>query len=1107
MTWDTERAKAGRRPFRVVECDLDYCALEYGINGLHLYVIGNGNDKVYQYDLGTAQDLSTAVYAGAGNDLSVTAKNTLPRGVCISADGKHLYFVGSTATASIFSYTLGTAFDLSTAVYDTGADLDVSGQDLTPYGLCISHDGLHLYMVGDNNNKVHQYDLSTAWDLSTAVYAGAGNDLSVAAQDGNPAGVAIGKLGTRLYVAGRANNKVYQYNLTTAYDLSTAAYSAGDDLDASGQDTFVEDVTVSADGLKIYVLGNTNNKVYQYDLGTAHDLSTAVYSATDDLDVSAQDGEPWGVCISAGCAAVLGAASPANDHKCFNTRVSCQDTDNYLPELKTYRFCDPVAEASRAFDAVPSLRDVDMAPAQIDPGRSLGKRASVTLSFQDHPHHDRGIDKYYAERISGAAAADSSTYTPYEQGSYFGKLRARNPYYAGRALRLYTGFLPWDHTAGPDAQPSESEATVLASLRRRDYLMERWTGPDADGNFRITAKDTLKLADDDRALCPAPSTGTLAAELVATVFAADGDTFDAEPSAGTYDTYGIWFRADGLKFYACFAIASRHVLAYTLSSAWDVTTASYDGAAKDLDASAEIGAGGHFQGLVFNPAGTVVICVDASNGRFRRYTLGTAWDLSTASYDATGATIIQIDSFGIAANDDGTKLYVATGTGLGYAELRQYDVSVGWTGAIAYDSSKSLHLRSPQDATLRALQFANGGQRLLVVFTGTEWFTATPVALILRFDFDTPYDINSGRYAGESHDTVLTDTNDTPTGLAVRADSPQLFVMGDAGTATVLYSFQVAQPTVDLSPAGIGASEYPASGTVKIGDELIAFTRSSDTLTLLERGSDNSEISAHSLGDTVQLCKRFVAARIDTVIADLLENFANVDAAYLPTADWSTEAAAYLPTHIYDTVIAEPTGVAELITEIMQDSLCYIWWDEIDQEIKFRAIRQAASVATLTGDNAIIERAFRSTDTPEDRVTHVDVYYGRLNPIVQLDEPVNFRKLSQAIDTAAESALEYGDQRVRTIYSRWLGRGHTTEADLLASTLLTQYRDNPVDFDMTLGAKDADVWTGDVVTIQHRAWQGLRGEALAQRAQVLEVEETEKGQFRYKLRTDIFAEP
>jgi len=166
--------------------------------------------------------------------------------------------------------------------------LDVSPQDTIPQGLAVKPDGSQLYVVGSSNENVYQYGLSTAFGVSTATFS---QSFDVSPQDGRPEGLVFKPDGSQLYVVGRANDNVYQYGLSTAFDISTASFSQS--FDVSPQDTIPQGLVFKPDGSQLYVVGRSNVNVYQYGLSTAFDISTASFSQS--FDVSPQDGDPTGL--------------------------------------------------------------------------------------------------------------------------------------------------------------------------------------------------------------------------------------------------------------------------------------------------------------------------------------------------------------------------------------------------------------------------------------------------------------------------------------------------------------------------------------------------------------------------------------------------------------------------------------------------------------------------------------------------------------------------------------------------------------------------------------------------------------------------------------------
>lgn len=187
------------------------------------------------------------------------------------------------------------------------------------------------------------------------------------------------------------------------------------------------------------------------------------------------------------CMATTEGEDATGTRKCFNTRKTCQDRANFLLETETLRYAKPTAYLPREFEALPNIEAISYDPGTISLGENLGERASLSVTFKDHPHSDTaGLDPYLADR----------DYDPYRQGSYWPKFRARQPFLQGRPLRWLDGRL----------------GQSLAEMDQRHFVMEKFT-LGSDGRYTLTAKDVLKLADDDRAQCPALSTGRLSGSL------------------------------------------------------------------------------------------------------------------------------------------------------------------------------------------------------------------------------------------------------------------------------------------------------------------------------------------------------------------------------------------------------------------------------------------------------------------------------------------------------------------------------------------------------------------------------------------------------------------
>jgi 6-phosphogluconolactonase (cycloisomerase 2 family) len=243
--------------FSVTSQDTSPLGIAFSTEGTKMFMVGSANGSVFQYTLSTGFDLSTASYDSVS--FSVASEDGSARDITFNTDGTKLYYLGS-STDSVHQYTLSTGFDLSTASYDS-VSLDVSGQETNPTGITFNTDGTKMFVGGYNSDSVHQYTLSTGFDLSTASYDSV--SLDVSGQDSLPRDIAFNTDGTKMYMVGSTGDSVYQYTLTTGFDLSTASYDSVS-FSVSGQDAEPRDITFNTDGTKMYMVGITNDTVYQY---------------------------------------------------------------------------------------------------------------------------------------------------------------------------------------------------------------------------------------------------------------------------------------------------------------------------------------------------------------------------------------------------------------------------------------------------------------------------------------------------------------------------------------------------------------------------------------------------------------------------------------------------------------------------------------------------------------------------------------------------------------------------------------------------------------------------------------------------------------------------
>ena len=218
------------------------------------------------------------------------------------------------------------------------------------------------------------------------------------------------------------------------------------------------------------------------------------------------------------CTAALGGIVT---RKCWNLRHDCAAPLAYNPvSTLTLKFFKD-GPKPKGFKGFPVLSSVKASSPTVniagsDPQTSdLGRLATLDFDLDDFTYHDRGIDPYQAERISGAAQLSAIGYKPEAQGTFLNKLRARFPYYTNATCRYSKAYL---------------ENDALNTITTQTYFIKEMDGPN-DGKVGVSATGVLDLANAKTALCPKPSTGRLVLDITAV-----STTFGVTP-AGSGTSY------------------------------------------------------------------------------------------------------------------------------------------------------------------------------------------------------------------------------------------------------------------------------------------------------------------------------------------------------------------------------------------------------------------------------------------------------------------------------------------------------------------------------------------------------------------------------------------
>lgn len=282
-------------------------------------------------------------------------------------------------------------------------------------------------------------------------------------------------------------------------------------------------------------------------------------------------------------------------------------------------------------------------------------------------------------------------------------------------------------------------------------------------------------------------------------------------------------------------------------------------------------------------------------------------------------------------------------------------------------------------------------------------------------------------------------------------------------------SLNLTDVGTSFQAAGGAPADYPATGWVRINQEIIAYTSratvgSNVEFTGLTRGALNTTAASHNQFDRVQRVLAYVDEPFQNIIYDLLTVWGGVPAPYIDKVAWDAEKLEWRDLYNFTAYLTDPVQIQQLVGELCQQSQANIWWDERVQEIILRAQRPNALPNRITQEGNIIAASFTVEEVAKDRASQVYVYYGLRNPVLGVGDKFSYRAAEAFIDVDKER--QYGEPAVKEIFCRWVSTAVIARS--LGDSYLRRFRDvrRHVNFDLT--APDiATFWTGEVVEIKH----------------------------------------
>ena len=558
-------------------------------DGTMMFVLFRGNDRIYQYDLSTPWDMSTAVpRTGTGDELWIGATNNNPQCLHFAPDGSALYVINTSGQASIQRHSLTTDWDLSTASATASATLNVGSRDLTPTGFCFNSDGSRMYLTGQENDSVFTYETASPFDPIGGSYDSNGtlalpNNTSSMT---SPESIFMSPDDMHIYVG--ESGSIYKYDLAIAGRIGTGKFTDYDRIVVYRHDTVTQtarqrDFYYSSASGKLFIADSQTDSIYVIDVHT--DITE-----TNNIDLS--------------------------QGNYFNISPSRYN------DTAIVGFNNPGSVQSFQIEIEGTGYSYDIENMTLDPDNVLDFSALIGgVSYGTMAENGKHV------YLGGTAEVDSTIHhwrldTPYDLT-------------AATLVGQETISIDGDTTANPEGLYITPDGMAYFTGQR--MTSGTYSGQDVISKVELQSYPYYVAYGDI-------STETL-------------------KNFGTFEPKDWQFKPDGTRlFFISTAPGTKYVYQYELTTPWDITTAQ-NYTRNDVDDSRLnhfIGQSPSWSSFKMLPNGKGFIAYSQQGQAIARFTLGTPWDITTLD-------LVHVRNLaggqGVAMSDNGDKYFTSESTG------------------------------------------------------------------------------------------------------------------------------------------------------------------------------------------------------------------------------------------------------------------------------------------------------------------------------------------------------------------------------------------------------------------------------------------------------------
>ncbi len=771
----------------------------FSINGAKMFVIGDDNDAVYEYVLSTPFNINTTTFTAFFN---VTSQDNTPTGVTFSNDGTKMFVIGL-QHGNVHEYALSVPYNVISSTFSRS--FNVTLQETFPEDVTFSNDGAKMFVIGKNNVMVYEYILSTPFNISNPTFI---RSIDIRNQDSFPTDVTFSNDGTKMFVLGTSNVMVYEYSLSTPFNVTSSTFT--DSISVGSQDNFPSGVTFSNDGTRMFVLGYTNNLILEYALYAPFDLNVSPPTFTARSVSSTQTI----VTFSEGVFGILNFSEWSFDGG-STTMVSGHVDNGTLAGITELVFIHDITN--------------DHTPDVVYAGTSLTSNSSNVMLGATVTAAD-GIPSTFTAR----SVSSTQTTVTFSEG-VFGILNFSEWSFDGGSTTMVSGHvdngtlagitelvfihdITNDHTpdvryVGASLADSSSNVMNAVTVTAANGIVPTFTAQSdffiqtiitfSDGIYGTLNFSEWSFAGNTPTAVSGYADGDTLSGITRLVFV-HNITNEHTPSVAYT---GTSLADDASAVLATTTVTASNGIPSTFTKSYSTTQSTYIGAQENFP-----------HDVAFSNDGAKMFVLGSTSGAVNEYKLSVPFNVTSSNFTAYSDVSPQVAAgFGITFSPNGAKMFVTGLNSNGSVVVIEYALSTPFnvTSSTFTDSVRlTSFVGNPTGVT-----FSNNGAKMFVV--------AFQAYTVIEYALSTPFNVTSSTFT----DSISIGSQDTlPQGITFSTNGAKMFIVGSSSDAVYEYAlstpFNVTSSTFtdsisigsqDTNPTGIAFSTNGAKMFI-VGD-------------------------------------------------------------------------------------------------------------------------------------------------------------------------------------------------------------------------------------------------------------------------------------------------